>query len=168
LGLDPLALKRVQQARLRRVGVEEGLVVLVPVRLLDVEGVVLGVEGDLLDLALVDLLEELVIRRCLVTRAGADQALGEKRQHNDDQNRKSRAAKETFQVGPLLGSYAECANPDLSRGYQGMPSAPACFQATRRRTKGCGIAPHGRGRNRSRSGWESRSRHSESAGRPAG
>ena len=97
LGLHVVLLEAVQQLRLGGVGVGIGLVVARAVRLLDVERVVLRVPGDRLDLAVVDPLDEGVVVGRLVARARTDQALGEKRQHNDDQNRKGSAAEKTFQ-----------------------------------------------------------------------
>ena len=99
LRLDLVLLQRVQQLGLGGVRVRIGLVVAGPVRLLDVEGVVLRVPGDLLDLTLADQRNELVVVGGLVTGPRADQALGEKRQHDDNQNRKGSAAEKTSQVG---------------------------------------------------------------------
>jgi len=104
LRLDVVLLEAVEQLGLRGVGVRVGLVVARPVNLLDVERVVLRIPGDRLDLVVVHPLHEGRVVGGLVTRAGTDQALGEKRQHDDDQDRKGCAAEKTSQFGsPLPG-----------------------------------------------------------------
>ena len=126
----------VPKLRLRRVGVRVGLVVGRPIRLLDVEGVVLRVPGDLLDLALVDLRDELVVVGRLMARARTDQSRGEKRQHDDDQNRKGSAAEETSHVSPFARECAEYAPRGLRRGYQRSSGCPAGFAAVPGRRRG--------------------------------
>ena len=75
--------------------VEERGLVLAPVLELHVDPVVLGVERDALDLAVLDLGQELRVVRVLLAVIRTDQLLGEKRQHDDDQNRKCRALEES-------------------------------------------------------------------------
>ncbi len=97
LVVDLVSLQRVLELSLRGVGVEEARLVLVAVLLLDLEGVVLGLERHLLDLAVLHLGDELVVGGLFLGFGRADQALGEKRQHDDDQDRKGCAAEKTFQ-----------------------------------------------------------------------
>ena len=119
LCLDVVLLEVVEQLSLSGIGVRKGLVVAGPVDLLDVQGVVLRVPGDRLDLPLVDPLDEGVVVGRLGARARADQALGEKRQHDDDQNRKGSASEKTSHgVGSHCPAARQMAPPDLSRGYQ--------------------------------------------------
>ena len=101
LGLDVVLLEGVEQLGLGCVGVGIRLVVARAVVLLDVEAVVLRVPGDRLDLVAVDPLDEGVVVGRLVARARTDQALGEKRQHDDDQDGKGSAAEETSHGGVL-------------------------------------------------------------------
>jgi hypothetical protein len=61
----------------------------------DVERVVLGVDRDRLDLALVHVGEELRVGRDLLAIARADQLLGEERQHHHDEDRECCALEES-------------------------------------------------------------------------
>ncbi len=62
---------------------------------LDVELVVLRVQRDPVDLAPVDLAQELGVVRILLLVARADDLVGEKRQHDHDQDRERRALEES-------------------------------------------------------------------------
>ena len=117
LGLDVVLLEVVEQLRLGGVGVGIGLVVAGAVRLLDVERVVLRVPGDRLDLPLLDPLDERVVVGRLMARARTDQALGEKRQHDDDQNRKGSASEKTSHGrGSLCPAVrGKCASGSIAR-----------------------------------------------------
>src|SRR4051812_36263839 len=71
---------------------------------LDVDPVVLGLERDLLDLALLDLVEEGRVDRVLLVFPRADQLLREERQNDDDQDWKRCALEESAHVEPRLAS----------------------------------------------------------------
>ncbi len=94
VGLDPLALERVEQHLLVLGQVADG--VLVAVLLGDRERLVLLLEGDRIDLvrAVVDLRLELRERRSLLRLIRADQPLGEEREHDHDQDRERGASEE--------------------------------------------------------------------------
>ena len=65
---------------------------------------VLGLDRDLLERLGVslDLRDELVVARLLLLLAGADQLMGEERQHHDDQKREPGALEEPSQFESLL------------------------------------------------------------------
>ena len=62
------------------------------------EGVVLGLDVDLGNLALLDLLEELVVGGRLRSGIGTDHTLGDEGQHDDQQDRECGALEKPLQI----------------------------------------------------------------------
>ena len=109
-------------------GVVQGRLVLGAVLELDVDPVVLRVERDALDPAVLDLADEVRVVGILLAVTRTDQLLGEKRQHDDDQNRKCRALEESaheFQDLLPLTSKPACAVK--RKPSKGVPVLSACF-----------------------------------------